>query len=197
MKKLLQHFIHLILFLEKSTDKNKDKDIYMILDKINYSKGPLIRSVLIIMKNIFKIVFVIKKNYFQYSSLNNISKERKILKGLPYLLTLKNSKLACTSCLLCQTICPTSCIEITHQSKKSSAPPSQFTIEILKCIFCGFCEEVCPDDAIRLGPEKNLVGTPNQNWKWDKNYLAFRKSLNDGKGVLKNGPHPTIKPKKN
>ena len=55
---------------------------------------------------------------------------------------------------------------------------------MLRCVFCGFCEEACPVDAIRLTGEYELSGHAEQEWVADHYELAFRKSLNGGRGIV-------------
>lgn len=61
----------------------------------------------------------------------------------------------CVACLLCQTACPSHCIEITPgpapaQWGDRDKFPVEFKIDMLRCIYCGMCEEACPCDAIVL-----------------------------------------------
>ena len=69
----------------------------------------------------------------------------------------ENGDIRCTSCLLCQTICPANCIEILPEEspvKTIEKRPLEFFINELRCIFCGLCVEVCPCDAIRMDTGK-------------------------------------------
>ena len=59
-----------------------------------------------------------------------------------------------------------------------------FEIELLRCVFSGFCEEACPVDAIRLSGEYELANHAESEWVADHHELAFRKSLNNGKGIV-------------
>ena len=61
----------------------------------------------------------------------------------------------CVACLLCQTACPSHCIEITPGPAPTEWVgrdkfPVEFKIDMLRCIYCGMCEEACPCDAIVL-----------------------------------------------
>lgn len=108
-------------------------------------------------------------------------------RGLPYLTIKKDGSLKCTSCMLCVSYCPSSCISIDSKYGKTvgnEGPPESFKIEVLKCIFCGFCEEACPADAIRMSTKQDLSDHAEQEWVVDQSYLAFRDELNQGKGVV-------------
>ena len=104
-----------------------------------------------------------------------------------HVLTVKDDgTLRCTSCMLCSTYCPAQCIHIVaadDSDKEVEKAPVSFEIEMLRCVFCGFCEEACPVDAIRLTGEYELSGHAEQEWVADHYELAFRKSLNGGRGI--------------
>jgi NADH-quinone oxidoreductase subunit I len=88
--------------------------------------------------------------------------------------------------MLCSTYCPAQCIHIVaadDSDKDVEKAPVSFEIEMLRCVFCGFCEEACPVDAIRLTNEYEMSGHAEQEWVADHHELAFRKSLNGGKGI--------------
>jgi NADH-quinone oxidoreductase subunit I len=59
----------------------------------------------------------------------------------------------CTSCLLCETICPANCIHITAEGSPDvmvEKRAKSFDIDLGLCVFCGHCVEACPVDAIRM-----------------------------------------------
>ncbi|RME78650.1 MAG: NADH-quinone oxidoreductase subunit I [Planctomycetota bacterium] len=77
------------------------------------------------------------------------------LRGQHKLNVNEKGQINCVACLLCQTACPSHCIEITP----GPAPPEwgdrdkfpiEFKIDMLRCIYCGMCEEACPCNAIVL-----------------------------------------------
>ncbi len=166
----------------------------MILEKQFYSKNSLLRSTFILLRGLgtmgLRLLFTLLGKKIRHSVFRS---ERKRLKGLPYLLINREKQLACISCGLCQDICPSNCLHILIEGRPEEAygnPPEGVTLEVLKCMFCGLCEEVCPEDAIRMGPETVLSGHAEQEWVWDHHFLAFRPSLNGGRGVLSKTPWP-------
>ncbi len=91
-------------------------------------------------------------------------------RGAPVLLTGLDGHEKCTSCKLCQFICPPRAINIvageTELSKEKY--PREFTIDMGLCIFCGYCQEVCPVEAIWLKDEYELAD-------YDRTRLIFTK----------------------
>jgi NADH-quinone oxidoreductase subunit I len=107
------------------------------------------------------------------------------LKGLPFLTVKKDGELRCDACMLCVSYCPSKCIHIeAAPAENETSKPVSFHIEALRCIFCGFCVEACPIDAIRMSGEHELAGHAEENWLFDQSKLAYRPTLNQGKGVL-------------
>ena len=63
----------------------------------------------------------------------------------------------CVACMMCETVCPARCIEITaaeHPEPNVEKYPAEFILDLGKCVYCGFCVEVCPEDAIRMDTGK-------------------------------------------
>ena len=116
---------------------------------------------------------------------NEIVESKNVFIGPPFLAIHPDRTLVCTSCNKCEAICPTNCISVDKQENKKA--PNQFLIDISNCIYCGLCEEVCPDNAIYMSNELPPVFSEQIEpsfWKWDIEKLAFRKTLNQGKGIV-------------
>lgn len=60
----------------------------------------------------------------------------------------------CTSCYLCSSICPTSCIDIQGEKNQGKLDvgklPISFNLTLLNCTQCKLCVDVCPSAALDL-----------------------------------------------
>ncbi|MBK22726.1 MAG: hypothetical protein CME70_01870 [Halobacteriovorax sp.] len=138
----------------------------MILGKNLYSKSSKILNLLRIFNLILPSIWKKSSDKFGNSEIQNEV-------GAPALTLTDTGGLRCTSCMLCQNICPSFCIKIeTFEHAEEEAAPLNFDINILKCTFCGLCEEACPVDAIRMVGPMPMAGHSEQNWIWDKEYLS-------------------------
>lgn len=161
-----------------------------LFDKNLYKQHGYLKGVYLALKitiiSLFKNIFALEKrmtlNYpeekYQYSDR---------FKGMHVLTVKDDGSLRCTSCMLCSTYCPADCIHIIaaeNENPEVEKSPVSFEIELLRCVFCGFCEEACPVDAIRLTKEYELADFSNKDWLVGIPELAFRPSLNGGKGIL-------------
>jgi NADH-quinone oxidoreductase subunit I len=92
-------------------------------------------------------------------------------RGAPILLTGLDGQEKCTSCKLCQFICPPQAIRIVSGETENHKEkyPQEFFIDMGLCIFCGYCQEVCPVEAIWLKQEYELAD-------YDRTGLIFDKS---------------------
>lgn len=97
-------------------------------------------------------------------------------RGAPILLTGLDGQEKCTSCKLCQFICPPEAIRIvageTQDPKEKF--PKEFYIDMGLCIFCGYCEEVCPVEAIWLKEEYEMAGYDREKLVFGKEELLAR-----------------------
>ena len=94
-------------------------------------------------------------------------------RGAPVLLTGMDGREKCTSCKLCEFICPPQAISIVPGETEAEKEkyPKEFTIDFGLCIFCGYCQEVCPVEAIWLKDEYELADYDREDLKFDKEKL--------------------------
>jgi len=101
-------------------------------------------------------------------------------RGMHFISVDENKIENCTSCYLCQTVCPADCIKIIagerdHENNPSGVAkekrPVSFDIDALRCCFCGMCEEACPKDAIKLSRNYELAVRSREEAFYDLNHL--------------------------
>ncbi|MCF8059509.1 MAG: 4Fe-4S binding protein [Bacteriovoracaceae bacterium] len=154
----------------------------MILDREVYFPNPIYKRILLFFKKFLYILFRFlgRPNWGRLKSGQKLSTEKNDL-----VLTINDDgSLRCTSCELCVQVCPTSCLQVVPPPGLSApSAPSLFHFEPLKCIMCNLCEDICPEGAIAFIPEGSMAGQFEDDWARDLQYLAYRNSLNDGKGL--------------
>lgn len=158
-----------------------NKDLYKAH---GYIKGTLLGLKITIIKLVKALFGIDKVMTLNYPEEKYFYSDR--FKGKHVLTVKEDGTLRCTSCMLCSTYCPAQCIHIVaadDSDKSVEKAPVSFEIEMLRCVFCGFCEEACPVDAIRLSSEYEMAGHAEKEWVADHYELAFRKSLNGGRGI--------------
>jgi len=97
-------------------------------------------------------------------------------RGAPILLTGLDGHEKCTSCKLCEFICPPRAIRIVAEETEleKEKRPKEFDIDMGLCIFCGYCQEVCPVEAIWLKDEYEMADYDRTNLIFDKEQLLAR-----------------------
>ena len=97
-------------------------------------------------------------------------------RGAPVLLTGLDGEEKCTSCKLCEFICPPWAIRIVAEETtlEKEKRPKEFDIDMGLCIFCGYCQEVCPVEAIWLKDEYEMADFDRTALIFDKEELLRR-----------------------
>ncbi len=157
----------------------------MILKRELYQRHGYFKGILIVLSfqisRLFKLFLSLFKKDDGRLTVNEDQKLSKY-KGMLALTVNKQGDIQCTGCGLCQAVCPSDCIDIQFDKKKKGV--GAFNIDLLRCVFCGLCEEACPIDGIRHTAEIPSPGHFEQNWNVGISTLAYRKSLNNGNGLL-------------
>ena len=105
------------------------------------------------------LLISLKNNFIYHSRFKNLYNDSQELKNLyspsyPVLKLNHEGDSTCTSCTLCEQVCPTSAIKLSstehHGSLVSGALPKEFNLELELCRKCDLCRIVCPVDALSL-----------------------------------------------
>ncbi len=101
-------------------------------------------------------------------------------RGMHFISVDENKTENCTSCYLCQTVCPAECITIVADERDPKDNPKgvakekrpvRFDVDALRCCFCGMCEEACPKDAIKLSGNYELAVRSREEAVYDLQHL--------------------------
>jgi NADH-quinone oxidoreductase subunit I len=123
--------------------------------------------------------FFLRKSYtIMYPEQKREYSER--FRGMHFISVDENKTENCTSCYLCQTVCPAECIHIEAEERDPNdndygvlkeKKPLSFDIDALRCCFCGFCEEACPKDAIKLSRNYEMAVSSREEAIYDLDLL--------------------------
>ena len=154
----------------------------MILDREIYFPYPFHKRVYLFIKKFFFILvrFLGRPTWGRPKAGIKLELEKQDM----VLLVTDEGKIKCNSCNDCISICPTNCIDLVRpKDKDTPVAPIEFNFRPLECMYCNLCEEVCPEDALAFVSGEKVSGPSEQKWERDINYLSFRTSLNEGKGL--------------
>ncbi len=118
----------------------------------------------------------------QYPEVRREYSER--FRGTHILTRWENGDPKCTSCYMCQTICPAECITIIAgeaPSPEIEKRPESFEIDLLRCVMCGLCVEACPKEAIIMSRECETAVMSRIETVYTMEQLMRRASLADVK----------------
>ncbi len=130
------------------------------------------------LKHFFRSLVLGKTKTIQYPEVKREYSQR--FRGRHFISIDQNKIENCTSCYLCQTVCPAECITIVAEERDPAQnpygvakekKPLSFDIDALRCCFCGMCEEACPKDAIKLSRDYELATLNRDEAMYDLNYL--------------------------
>ena len=94
---------------------------------------------------------------FQKQSRDNQNLRKNFYSKMPKLKRDINNNSSCTSCLLCQDICPVNALEIVRpnlvnfpDNLLSGEVPASFSLNVSNCTKCKLCVIICPVNALEL-----------------------------------------------
>jgi NADH-quinone oxidoreductase subunit I len=96
----------------------------------------------------------------------------------------------CITCMMCQKICPSYCIEVFAEKPEGAKKKELvgYGLDFTKCSLCGNCVEVCPTSALEFSNEYNLVGLSRHDFHF--NLLERLKKKADALGIKPKPPEP-------
>ena len=130
---------------------------------INIDKKPIYHTLSYFKKIMSFIIILFKRRNFEKKIFHDGVKLKQIFKmGYPGLVRDNIGNTICTSCRLCEDICPTKAIEISKanminfpSSLVTGEAPLKFILKVDDCTKCGLCEAACYINALSIGNEYN------------------------------------------
>lgn len=120
----------------------------MIINLQHYKKHGYVKGVVLIIRKMFLSLNqpVLKEEITIWGGEN-------VYHGFPkFELEQDTEKFKCTSCHICEDICPNKCIVVegaaNPNSIKQGSPPKAFWLNLSTCIQCNLCVDICPVDAL-------------------------------------------------
>jgi coenzyme F420-reducing hydrogenase beta subunit len=132
-----------------------------VKSKIDYSKvAPILENNLNISRNYFDDILIKSKNKAKMNILNY------------------RGNISCTSCGVCQTICPLNCIHMAQNTEGFYRP----IINEKKCNSCGLCKKVCYRNIPQPREFKNFFEDKLIYGAWSKDEHTHSTSTSGGVG---------------
>lgn len=118
----------------------------MIISLSKYKRHGYIKGIFLIIKKMF-----ISLNYTSLPKSNLLKTKKFSYSNYPSLKT-DEERTNCTSCKLCEKICPTGAIGIETsfqtQNFKEGPKPNAFWLNLSTCNQCNLCIDLCPVEAL-------------------------------------------------
>ncbi len=120
----------------------------MIINLKRYKESSINKGLLGILKKMF-----LSLNQPLVLDLFSTMRKTRAYQGYPkYLVDPLSGVDLCTTCRICESICPSGSIEITKSNDGFNGPinkaPKEFKLDLLSCVKCGFCISDCPEGAL-------------------------------------------------
>ena len=128
--------------------KNVSGRKVMIINLKQYKTHGYVKGVLFIIRKIFVSLNqpILKEEITSWSGENVYHRYPKfVMEG-------DSDKFKCTSCHICEEVCPNKCISVDGQANVNSITvgnvPKSFMLNLSTCIQCNLCIDICPVDAL-------------------------------------------------
>jgi len=120
----------------------------VIINLKKYKESSINKSIIGVLKKMF-----LSLNQPVVLDLFSTMKKVRVYQGYPkYLVDPLSSVDLCTTCRICESICPVNSIKIIEADDGFSGPidkaPKEFMLDLMSCVKCGFCIDECPEGAL-------------------------------------------------
>ncbi len=130
---------------------------------INIDRTSRFSLVFNLFKNLKVFALMIRFKHLEKRAFSDGIKLKKLFKSFyPELVKDSVGNTVCTSCKLCEEVCPTDAIQIDKANMvnfpstlETGEAPLKFNLKVDDCVTCGLCVTVCYVDAIILAKKYN------------------------------------------
>jgi formate hydrogenlyase subunit 6/NADH:ubiquinone oxidoreductase subunit I len=120
----------------------------MIINLQHYKKNGYVKGIILIVRKMFLSLNqpVFKEEVTSWSGENVYHKYPKLE------IDQETQKSKCTSCHICEDVCPNKCIVVegvaNNNSIREGKDPKSFWLNLSTCLQCNECVDICPVDAL-------------------------------------------------
>ena len=105
-------------------------------------------------------------NFWRRRETRPYPEQKRSIRFQPALIEDQQGRLKCVACHLCESACPTDCLEIEAgplPEGEGHKGPVRAELDLGRCLFCGDCVLACPEGAIELQPRAGFGNNLRSN----------------------------------